>query len=75
MKLQEIICQSDWQVVAVAIVTEHPCQRKNLEGFRIVFETLMLMEPTKSEYQIRIERRPDALDAGNIKGSTKGGGT
>ena len=48
MKLKEIICQSDWQDVAVAIVTEHPCQKKNLEGFKIVFETLMLMEPTKS---------------------------
>ena len=63
MKLKEIISQSDWQGVAIAIVTEHPCQRKNLEGFRIVFETLLLMEPTESEYQIRIERRADMLDS------------
>ena len=63
MKLKDIISQSDWQDVAIAIVTEHPCQRKNLEGFRIVFETLLLMEPTESEYQIRIERRTDGLDA------------
>lgn len=64
MKLKDIICQSDWQDVAIAIVTEQPCQRKNLEGFRIVFETLRPMEPTESEYQIRIERRLDAMDAG-----------
>ena len=64
MKLKDIICQSNWQDVAIAIVTEHPCQRKNLKGFRIVFDTLLLMEPTESEYQIRIERRPDAMDAG-----------
>ena len=63
MQLKEIISQSDWQDVAIAIVTEHPCQRKNLEGFRIVFETLLLMEPTESEYQIRIERRADMLDS------------
>ena len=62
MKLKEIISQSDWQDVAIAIVTEHPCQRKNLKGFRIVFETLELMEPTESEYQIRIDRAPDVLD-------------
>ena len=63
MKLKEIISQSNWQDVAIAIVTEHPCQRKNLEGFRIVFETLSLMESTESEYQIRIERRADMLDS------------
>ena len=63
MKLKEIISQSDWQDVAIAIVTEHPCQRKYLEGFRIVFETLMLIKPTESEYQIRIERRVDMLNS------------
>ena len=63
MKLKEIICQSDWQDVAIAIVTEHPCQRKNLEGFRIVFDTLLLMEPTESEYRIQIERRDDMPDS------------
>ena len=63
MKLKEIISQSDWQNVAIAIVTEHPCQRKNLEGFRIVYETLLLIEPTESEYRIQIERRADMLDS------------
>lgn len=62
MKLKEIVNQSKWQDVVIAIVTEHPCQRKNLEGFRIVFETLRLMEPTESEFQIHIERRSDVLD-------------
>ena len=37
MKLKEIISQSDWQNMAIAIVTEHPFQRKNLDGFRIVY--------------------------------------
>lgn len=63
MKLKEIISQSDWQNVAIAIVTEHPCQRKDLDGFRIVYETLLLMEPTESEYRIQIERRADMLDS------------
>lgn len=62
MKLKELISQSKWQDVAIAMVTEHPCQRKNLDGFKIIFETLMMMEPSESEFRIRIERTPDILN-------------
>lgn len=62
MKLKEIIGQSDWQEVAIAIVSERPCQRKVLGGFKKVFESLLLMEPTESEYRIQIERRPEILN-------------
>lgn len=63
MKLKEIICQVDWHDVAIAIVVERPCQRKALGGFKKVFESLVLMEPTESEYKIRIERRPEILNS------------
>ena len=62
MKLKEIISQSNWQEVAIAIVSERPYQRPVLKGFRKVFESLMTMEPAESEYQIRIDRSPDVLD-------------
>lgn len=63
MKLKEIISQSDWHDVAIAIVSERPCQRKVLGGFRTVFGSLLLMEPTESEYRIQIERRPEILNS------------
>ena len=62
MKLKEIISQSNWQEVAIAIVSERPYQRPFLEGFRKVFESLMTMDLAESEYQIRIDRSPDVLD-------------
>ncbi|MBR4147367.1 MAG: hypothetical protein IKX35_06000 [Bacteroidales bacterium] len=62
MKLKELISQTKWQDVAIAMVIEHPYQRKNLDGYRIIFETLMMIEPVESEYQIRIERTPDILE-------------
>ena len=62
MKLKEIISQVDWTEVAIAIVSERPYQRPVLKRFRKVFESLMLMEPAESEYQIRIDRSPDVLD-------------
>ena len=62
MTLNEIISQVDWNEVAVAIVSERPYQRPVLEGFKKVFESLLLMEPAGSEYRIRIDRTPDVLD-------------
>ena len=62
MILKELISQSKWQDVAIAMVTEHPYQRKNLDGYRIVFETLMMLESAESEFQIQIERSPDILN-------------
>lgn len=62
MKLKEIISHVDWNEVAIAIVSERPFQRPVLEGFKKVFESLLLMEPAESEYQIRIDRTPDVLD-------------
>ena len=62
MKLKELISQTKWQDVAISMVIEHPYQRKNLDGYRIIFETLMMMEPVESEYRIRIERTPGILD-------------
>lgn len=63
MKLKEIICQTDWQDVAIAIVTQRPCQRKALGRFMKVFESLVLMEPVATEYQIRIEQQPEGLNS------------
>ena len=62
MKLKELISQSKWQDVAIALVTEHPYQRKNLNDYGIVFETLMMMESAESEFRIQIERSPDILN-------------
>lgn len=61
MILKEIINQVQWKDVAIAIVTEHPWCRKSLEGFRIVFETLRLMESVESEYSIKFEYTSDIL--------------
>ena len=63
MKLKEIISHVDWNDVAIAIVTERPYQRPVLAGFKKVFESLVTMEPTESEYKIRFERRQDVLNS------------
>lgn len=62
MTLKEIISQAEWPKVAIVIVTNHPCQRKNLEGYKAVFETLLLMDAARTDYMIVVERTPDMLD-------------
>ena len=61
MILKEIINQVQWPDVAIAIVTEHPWCRKRLEGYKIVFETLRLMESAESEFSIKIDYTSDIL--------------
>lgn len=63
MKLKEIISQVSWMDVAIALVTEHPDQRKSVEEYKAVFESLLTMEPRESDYQIQIERVADILDS------------
>ena len=62
MILKELINQVQWQDVAIAIVSDHPWRRKNLEGYKIVFETLSLMDSVDSECSIKIELTPDLLE-------------
>ena len=62
MILKELINQVKWQDVAIALVSEHPWCRKSLEGYRMVFETLSLMDSVDSEFCIKIELSPDILE-------------
>lgn len=62
MLFNEIIHVAIWQEVAIALVSAYPYQRKNLEGYKIAFDTLQLMESTSSDYVIHVEQRPDILD-------------
>lgn len=62
MTFKEIINRAEWPNVAIAIVTERSCQRKNLEGYKTVFETLLLMEAALTDFRIVVERTPDLFD-------------
>ena len=48
MDLKELLKTTPWQDIAIALVTAYPNQRKLLEGYQIVFETLKLMAPKDS---------------------------
>ncbi len=59
MTFKDIINKATWREVAIALVSEYPCQRKNLEGYQIVFDLMQVMEPEDSPYVIYVERRQD----------------
>ena len=62
MILKELINQVEWPDVAIALVSDHPWCRKSLDGYRIVFETLSLMDTDDSGFCIKIELSPDILE-------------
>ena len=62
MILKELINQVEWQDVAIALVSDHPWCRKSLDGYRIIFETLSLMDTVDSGFCIKIELSPDILE-------------
>ena len=54
MTLKELLQTTPWQDIAIALVSAYPNQRKLLEGYQIVFETLKLMEPQKSDLKLHV---------------------
>lgn len=54
MTLKEIFTTTPWQDIAIALVSAYPNQRRLLEGYQIVFETLKLMEPKESEMTLYV---------------------
>ena len=54
MDLKELLKTTPWQDIAIALVTAYPNQRKLLEGYQIVFETLKLMAPKDSDLTLYV---------------------
>ena len=54
MTLNELLETTPWQDIAIALVTAYPNQRKLLEGYQIVFETLKLMDPKDSDLTLNV---------------------
>ena len=54
MDLKELLKTTPWQDIAIALVTAYPNQRKLLEGYQIVFETLKLMAPKDSDLTLHV---------------------
>ena len=54
MTLKELLKTIPWQDIAIALVTAYPNQRKLLEGYQIVFETLKLMDPKDSDLTLHV---------------------
>ena len=72
MTLKELIQPTPWQDIAIALVTAYPNQRKLLEGYQIVFETLKLMDPKESNLTLHvIYDDSDSEDGGHDVYGTK----
>lgn len=54
MTLKELLKTTPWQDIATTLVDAYPNQRKLLEGYQIVFETLKLMDPKDSDLTLHI---------------------
>lgn len=54
MTLKELLKATPWQDIAITLVTAYPNQRKLLEGYQIVFETLKLMAPKDSDLTLHV---------------------
>lgn len=54
MTLKELLQTTPWQDIAITLVTAYPNQRKLLEGYQIVFETLKLMAPKDSDLTLHV---------------------
>lgn len=54
MTLNELLKATPWQDIAITLVTAYPNQRKLLEGYQIVFETLKLMAPKDSDLTLHV---------------------
>ena len=54
MKLKELLETTPWQDIAIALVSAYPNQRKLLEGYQIVFETLKMMKPKESDLTLHV---------------------
>ena len=54
MTLKELLETTPWQDIAITLVTAYPNQRKLLEGYQIVFETLKLMTPKDSDLTLHV---------------------
>ena len=54
MTLKELLQTTPWQDIAITLVTASPNQRKLLEGYQIVFETLKLMAPKDSDLTLHV---------------------
>ena len=57
MDLKELLKTTPWQDIAIALVTAYPNQRKLLEGYQIIFETLKLMAPKDSDLTLHVVPR------------------
>lgn len=64
MKLKDIIIQTSWPQVAIALVTAYPDQRKYFEQYSKVFDTLWQMEPAVITTVLHIELLEDDLEPG-----------
>lgn len=54
MTLKELLETTQWQDIAIALVAAYPNQRKLLEGYQIVFETLKLMPAKESDMPLHV---------------------
>ncbi len=55
MKFGELLKEHSWDDVAFAILRVYPDQDKNIEGYKHVYDSLILLTPTQTDMRIVIE--------------------
>ena len=64
MKLKDILSQTSWPQVAIDLIAAYPDQRKYIEQYDRVYDSLWQMEPEDTTTIIHIEITEDALEPG-----------
>ena len=62
MKFKELIDKYDWDKVRSAFLKLYPDQKKNIEGYKQVFNKLQTIKPVETEMRIVIEEVFDEYD-------------
>ncbi len=76
MILKELLKKTEWSEVALELVQAYPSQRKSLEGYETVYNSLLTLEAEESDITIRIEKIEDSFEKGlfynNVSGKKEG---
>lgn len=62
MKLKELIDRVEWKDVKKELLKSYPDQKKSIEGYKIIFDTLKLKKPKKSKMRICVEKVKDDFE-------------
>jgi len=64
MKFTELVCKYKWDEVCAALIHLYPNDRKNIAGFKMVFEQLQTLTHAESNMRIILEEVFDEFENG-----------